>query len=484
MRIVTELAGEAEVLEGSSHRSCSWAVQLAGLIRGLVPDRPVRELPGDITRAEFTGALLAVPDRVEDRIRPSVVLGGSRERRGCLWSDDKDRAGVVKANCTPKSVPSDGMYGIPIAGNSYGLLGGTFNQTASSWEIMVNRRREKPSLRWSLVVGLKEDWGNVLVSTSCSDAHGRTMPRSVPSLQAPSSCEEVQSLVGHQVKSRYPHKDVGVSSSSGMRLGTPQQPMCAFLSEYEAKKLIEMKFPWGVSSVRVGTTIVDLQWPLDWTTAGVKLSLAVTGTMHCLTKVSSRWGLFRCDENKLPGKYSSHGNSVGGEWRALIETEGRHGSEKGPRRLEALSLEITARECRPSLPSQSMTLMHVYMSMAAASTHHHCHPIMAPAALCSSPYRYCFTARKLVAAASTLHFMGVRHRRHPVTARKTHHDPTSRFHHNTATTLQHRLNTVRKSCHDKSQMTTTVRPLRRGQQDVDDSNHNCDEATTTATTTM
>ncbi|KAH9163167.1 hypothetical protein EDB89DRAFT_583491 [Lactarius sanguifluus] len=144
----------------------------------------------------------------------------------------------------------------------------------------------------------------------------------------------------------------------------------------------------------------------------------------------------------------------------------------------------------PSSPHRLVTCT----SMASASTHRRRYPITAPAALCSSPYRdhYCFTARKLVAATSILHFMGVRHRRHPVTACKTRHDATSRCHHkihNTATVpceilLQHRLNTVRKSRHDKSNITTTVRPLRRGQQDVDDSDHNCDEATTAATTTM
>ncbi|KAH9083567.1 hypothetical protein EDB83DRAFT_28175 [Lactarius deliciosus] len=123
----------------------------------------------------------------------------------------------------------------------------------------------------------------------------------------------------------------------------------------------------------------------------------------------------------------------------------------------------------------------------AAPSHQHLQEVLA-VLRSSSPYRHrcCFTARKPVAAASTLH-MGVRH---PITARKTHHDATSQCHHNTATMpcvipLQHQLNTVRKSRHDKMQMTTTVRPLQQGQQDIyDNDDHHCNRATTTATTAM
>ncbi|KAH9026992.1 hypothetical protein EDB85DRAFT_1893160 [Lactarius pseudohatsudake] len=94
-------------------------------------------------------------------------------------------------------------------------------------------------------------------------------------------------------------------------------------------------------------------------------------------------------------------------------------------------------------------------SIAAASTLRHRHPVTAckthhdiPALRSSSPYRYryCSTARKPVAAAFTLHYMGVRH---PVTARKARHDATS---HNT--------------------------PRRRMKSHC---NINCDRATTTAT---
>ncbi|KAH9073625.1 hypothetical protein EDB83DRAFT_2358893, partial [Lactarius deliciosus] len=113
-------------------------------------------------------------------------------------------------------------------------------------------------------------------------------------------------------------------------------------------------------------------------------------------------------------------------------------------------MQVHGRQVHPS-PRYPIMTCKTRPDAPAALSHQHLQEVLA-VLRSSSPYhyRYCFTTLKPVAAASTLH-MGVRH---PISARKTHHDATTQCHHSMATTprvipLQHQLDTVRRYHRDR-----------------------------------
>ncbi|KAH9051211.1 hypothetical protein EDB83DRAFT_2316972 [Lactarius deliciosus] len=73
---------------------------------------------GYITRNEFTGHCLLY--RAELKIESDPPLYSGETQRGGIMSvvnvdDDEGRAGAVKENCVPESVPSDRLHDVPIA---------------------------------------------------------------------------------------------------------------------------------------------------------------------------------------------------------------------------------------------------------------------------------------------------------------------------------------------------------------------------------